>query len=77
LHRINNLAATNGVAVATPPNATQNSQAIRPVELQLHPITLGFQPRAARILAVMTTRSKAFGANVTVKAGVGSVVPTP
>lgn len=59
------------------------------VEAQLHPITLGFQtPRsergrpklaapadAARILEMMTTRSKAFGATVTVKNGVGIVMP--
>jgi poly-gamma-glutamate capsule biosynthesis protein CapA/YwtB (metallophosphatase superfamily) len=59
--------------------------------LELHPITLGFQtsraergrPKlasatdAARILEMMTTRSKAFGATVTVKGGVGYVVPTP
>ena len=59
------------------------------VEAQLYPITLGFgQPRsergrpklasgadAARILEMMTTRSKAFGATVTVKNGVGIVAP--
>jgi poly-gamma-glutamate capsule biosynthesis protein CapA/YwtB (metallophosphatase superfamily) len=59
------------------------------VEAQLHPITLGFQtprsergrPRlatpadAARILEMMTTRSKAFGATVMVKGGVGVVTP--
>ncbi len=59
------------------------------VEAQLHPITLGFQaPRAqrgrprlaagadaARILEMMTTRSKAFGATVTVKGSVGIVTP--
>jgi len=59
------------------------------VELQLHPITLGYQasraergrPKlaspaaAARILEVMTARSKAFGATVTVKDGVGIVTP--
>jgi poly-gamma-glutamate synthesis protein (capsule biosynthesis protein) len=61
------------------------------VEAQLYPITLGFQtprsergrPRlaspadAGRILEMMTTRSKAFGATVTVKSGVGVVTPTP
>jgi poly-gamma-glutamate synthesis protein (capsule biosynthesis protein) len=61
------------------------------VELQLHPITLGYQtsraargrPKlaspadAARILEVMTARSKPFGATVTVKNGVGHVLPTP
>ena len=61
------------------------------MELQLHPITLGFQtsrgdrgrPKlatgadATRILEMMTTRSKALGVNVTVKGGVGYVVPTP
>ena len=36
-----------------------------------------FLPDAARILEMMTTRSKALGANVTVKGGVGYVVPTP
>lgn len=59
------------------------------VELQLHPITLGYQtsradrgrPKlasgadAVRILDVMTTRSKAFGATVVVKNGVGIVTP--
>ena len=59
------------------------------VEAQLYPITLGFQtprsergrPRlasgadAARILEMMTTRSKAFGATVTVRNGVGIVAP--
>lgn len=59
------------------------------VEAELHPITLGFQtPRsergrpklaagadASRILEMMTTRSKAFGATVTVKNGVGVVTP--
>ncbi len=61
------------------------------VELQLQPITLGYQtsradrgrPKlatgadAARILEMMTTRSKAFGATVTVRNGVGIVTPTP
>jgi poly-gamma-glutamate capsule biosynthesis protein CapA/YwtB (metallophosphatase superfamily) len=61
------------------------------VEAQLHPITLGFgksraergRPKlasgadAVRILEMMTTRSKAFGATVTVKNGVGVVTPTP
>jgi poly-gamma-glutamate synthesis protein (capsule biosynthesis protein) len=61
------------------------------VGAQLYPITLGFQtprsergrPRlaspadAGRILEMMTTRSKAFGATVTVKSGVGVVTPTP
>jgi poly-gamma-glutamate capsule biosynthesis protein CapA/YwtB (metallophosphatase superfamily) len=59
------------------------------VEAELHPITLGYQtPRsergrpklasgadAARILDMMTTRSKAFGATVTVRNGVGIVTP--
>jgi poly-gamma-glutamate capsule biosynthesis protein CapA/YwtB (metallophosphatase superfamily) len=59
------------------------------IEAELHPITLGFQtPRsargrpklasgadAARILETMTTQSKAFGATVTVKNGVGIVAP--
>lgn len=59
------------------------------VEVALHPITLGFgAPRssrgrpvlaagadAARILEMMTTRSKAFGATVTVKDGVGHIRP--
>lgn len=59
------------------------------VEAELHPITLGYQtPRsergrpklasgtdAARILEMMTTRSKAYGATVTVKNGVGIVAP--
>jgi poly-gamma-glutamate capsule biosynthesis protein CapA/YwtB (metallophosphatase superfamily) len=59
------------------------------IEAQLYPITLGFQtprsergrPRLAsgadadRILEMMTTRSKAFGATVTVRNGVGIVTP--
>ena len=59
------------------------------VEAQLHPITLGFQtprsergrPRlasgedAARILEMLTMRSKALGATVTVKDGVGILRP--
>ena len=59
------------------------------VSAELHPITLGFQqPRsqrgrpklasgadATRILEMMTTRSKAFGATVTVRNGVGIVTP--
>ena len=59
------------------------------VEAELHPITLGFQtprsergrPRlasgqdATRILDMMITRSKAFGATVTARNGVGVVVP--
>lgn len=59
------------------------------VEAELHPITLGFQtPRsergrpklaagadATRILEMVTTRSKPFGATVTVKDGVGVVAP--
>ncbi|HYE85330.1 MAG TPA: CapA family protein [Vicinamibacterales bacterium] len=59
------------------------------VEAELHPITLGFQtPRsergrpklasgadAARILDMMVTRSKAFGATVTIKGGIGVVTP--
>jgi poly-gamma-glutamate synthesis protein (capsule biosynthesis protein) len=61
------------------------------VEAELHPITLGFQtPRsergrpklasgadATRILDMMITRSKNFGATVTVRNGVGVVAPTP
>lgn len=61
------------------------------VELQLQPITLGYQtsraargrPKlatgadAARILETLTTRSQAFGVTVTVKNGVGIVTPTP
>lgn len=59
------------------------------VELQLHPVTLGYKasradrgrPKlasgadAARILATMAARSKAFGATVAVKNGVGIVTP--
>ena len=59
------------------------------VSAELHPITLGFQqarsqrgrPKlasgadATRILEMMTTRSKAFGATVTVRNGVGIVTP--
>lgn len=59
------------------------------VSAELHPITLGFQqPRsqrgrpklasgadAARILEMMTVRSRAFGATVTVKNGIGVVTP--
>ncbi|MBY0497661.1 MAG: CapA family protein [Cyanobacteria bacterium] len=59
------------------------------LEAELHPITLGFQtPRsergrpklasgadAARILEMMTARSKAFGATVTVRNGIGIVTP--
>jgi poly-gamma-glutamate capsule biosynthesis protein CapA/YwtB (metallophosphatase superfamily) len=59
------------------------------IEAELHPITLGFQtsraergrPKlasgadATRILDMMVTRSKAFGATVTVKDGVGIVRP--
>jgi poly-gamma-glutamate capsule biosynthesis protein CapA/YwtB (metallophosphatase superfamily) len=58
-------------------------------EAELHPITLGYQaPRsargrpklasgadAARILEMMVTRSKPFGATVTVRNGVGIVTP--
>lgn len=69
--------------------ASTKWQGDRFVELQLHPITLGFQtsradrgrPKlatgadATRILEMMTTRSKAFGATVTVKDGVGYVTP--
>ncbi len=61
------------------------------VEAQLHPITLGFgqsraergRPRlakpedASRILEMVKTRSKAMGATVDVKNGVGVVTPTP
>ena len=71
--------------------ATTRWEGSKFVELQLHPITLGYQtsraergrPKlasgadAARILEMMTTRSKAFGATVTVKGGVGYVVPAP
>ena len=71
--------------------ATTRWEGSKFVELQLHPITLGYQasradrgrPKlasgadAARILQMMTTRSKAFGATVTVKGGVGYVVPAP
>jgi len=71
--------------------ATTKWEGSKFVELQLHPITLGYQtsraergrPKlasgvdAARILEMMTTRSKAFGATVTVKGGVGYVVPMP
>jgi poly-gamma-glutamate synthesis protein (capsule biosynthesis protein) len=71
--------------------ATTKWQDDRFVELQLHPITLGFQtsraergrPKlasgadATRILEVMVARSKPFGATVTVKGGVGYLVPTP
>ncbi len=70
--------------------ATTKWEGSRFVELQLHPITLGYQtsraergrPRlasgadAARILDVMTARSKAFGTTVVVKNGVGIVTPT-
>ena len=59
------------------------------IEAELHPITLGFQtprsergrpklasaPDAARILDMVRARSKAFGATVTVKNGVGIVAP--
>jgi poly-gamma-glutamate synthesis protein (capsule biosynthesis protein) len=59
------------------------------VELQLHPITLGYKtsraergrPKlasgadAARILEIMAARSKPFGATVTVRNGVGIVTP--
>jgi poly-gamma-glutamate synthesis protein (capsule biosynthesis protein) len=59
------------------------------VDAELHPITLGYQtPRAergrpklassadsARILEMMATRSKAFGATVTVRNGIGYVAP--
>ena len=59
------------------------------VEAQLHPITLGFgksraergRPKlasgadAVRILEMMTTRSKAFGAPVTIQNGIGIVRP--
>ena len=71
--------------------ATTKWEGSKFVELQLHPITLGYQtsradrgrPKlasgadATRILDMMTTRSKAFGATVIVKGGVGYVVPTP
>lgn len=69
--------------------ATTKWEGRKLVELQLHPITLGYQtsradrgrPRlasgadATRILEMMTTRSKAFGATVVVKNGVGIVTP--
>ena len=69
--------------------ATSKWEGRKLVELQLHPITLGYQtsradrgrPRlaagadAARILEMMTTRSKAFGATVVVRGGVGIVTP--
>lgn len=59
------------------------------VEMELHPITLGYQtsraergrPRlaapadAARILQMMTERSKPFGVSVTVRNGIGVVTP--
>ena len=59
------------------------------ISAELHPITLGFQtprsergrPRlaagadAARILEMMTTRSKAFGVTITVRNGVGVLTP--
>ncbi len=71
--------------------ATTKWEGSRFVELQLHPITLGYQasradrgrPKlasgadAARILETMAARSKAFGATVVVKNGVGIVTPTP
>lgn len=71
--------------------ATTKWEGRKLVELQLHPITLGYQtsrsdrgrPRlaagadAARILEMMTTRSKALGATVVVKNGVGIITPTP
>jgi poly-gamma-glutamate synthesis protein (capsule biosynthesis protein) len=57
------------------------------VELELHPITLGYKTSraergrpqlasgtdASRILEMMATRSKPFGATVTIKGGVGVV----
>jgi len=60
-------------------------------EVQLHPITLGYKtsraergrPKlasgadAARILEMMVSRSKPFGATVTVRNGVGFITPTP
>ncbi len=69
--------------------ATTKWEGRKLVELQLHPITLGYQtsradrgrPRlaagadAARILEIMTTRSKAFSATVVVRGGVGIVTP--
>lgn len=71
--------------------ATTTWEGSKFVALQLHPITLGYQasradrgrPKlaagadAARILEMMTTRSKAFGATVVVRNGVGIVTPTP
>ena len=61
------------------------------VGVELYPITSGFQtPRserrrpklasgtdAERILDMLATRSKAFGASVTIKNGVGMITPTP
>jgi poly-gamma-glutamate synthesis protein (capsule biosynthesis protein) len=61
------------------------------VEVQLHPITLGYKTsradrgrpklasgaEASRILEMMVARSKPFGATVTVRNGVGYIVPTP
>jgi poly-gamma-glutamate synthesis protein (capsule biosynthesis protein) len=61
------------------------------VEVQLHPITLGYKtsradrgrPKlasgadASRILEMMVSRSKPFGATVTVRNGVGYITPTP
>lgn len=71
--------------------ATTKWEGSKFVELQLHPITLGYKtsradrgrPKlasgedATRILEMMTTRSKAFGTTVVVKNGVGIVTPTP
>lgn len=71
--------------------ATTKWEGSKFVELQLHPITLGYKasradrgrPKlasgadAARILDVMTARSKPFGTTVVVKNGVGVVTPTP
>jgi hypothetical protein len=64
-------------------------EAGRFVELQLHPITLGYKtsraergrPKlasgadATRILEMMTARSKPFGATVVVRDGAGIVKP--
>ncbi len=61
------------------------------LEVQLHPITLGYKtsradrgrPKlasgsdAARILEMMVSRSKPFGATVTVRNGVGYITPAP
>ncbi|MDP3719381.1 MAG: CapA family protein [Acidobacteriota bacterium] len=69
--------------------ATTKWEGSKFVELQLHPITLGYKtsradrgrPKlasgadATRILEMMTTRSKAFGTTVVMKNGIGIVTP--